>query len=133
MEITATIDEKVKIVTETSIRRHLKLEDSDGISNFPNTKIFEQLALIGVKDQQSQLSPITHPQPSSPPHTNVADEVASTRVDVRHRGVATAVTGLDAVNESTKDGGTKRATEEELGQQSSKKQKPDELSQEEIQ
>ncbi|GKG44244.1 hypothetical protein Tco_0485682, partial [Tanacetum coccineum] len=30
MEITATIDEKVKVVSEASIRRHLKLEDSDG-------------------------------------------------------------------------------------------------------
>ncbi|GJZ67612.1 hypothetical protein Tco_0630852 [Tanacetum coccineum] len=49
MEITATIDGKVKIVTEASIRRHLKLEDSDGISNLPTTKIFEQLALMGSK------------------------------------------------------------------------------------
>ncbi|GJR04724.1 hypothetical protein Tco_0527708 [Tanacetum coccineum] len=32
MEITATIDGKVKTVIEASIRRHLKLEDSDGIS-----------------------------------------------------------------------------------------------------
>ncbi|GKA58014.1 hypothetical protein Tco_0757202 [Tanacetum coccineum] len=47
MEITATIDGKIKIVTETSIRRHLKLEDSDGISNLPTTEIFEQLALMG--------------------------------------------------------------------------------------
>ncbi|GKA32648.1 hypothetical protein Tco_0719015 [Tanacetum coccineum] len=47
MEITATIDGKVKIVSEASIRRHLKLEDYDGISNLPTTKIFEQLALIG--------------------------------------------------------------------------------------
>ncbi|GKF09524.1 hypothetical protein Tco_0043748 [Tanacetum coccineum] len=38
-----------------------------------------------------------------------------------------------AVTESTKAEGTKRATEEELGQQSSKKQKSDELSQEELQ
>ncbi|GJR09086.1 putative ribonuclease H-like domain-containing protein [Tanacetum coccineum] len=38
---------KVKIVTEASIRRHLKLEDSDGISNLPTTEIFEQLALMG--------------------------------------------------------------------------------------
>nr|GFA80105.1 hypothetical protein [Tanacetum cinerariifolium] len=29
MEITATIDGKVKIVTEASVRRHLKLEDSE--------------------------------------------------------------------------------------------------------
>ncbi|GJX85154.1 retrovirus-related pol polyprotein from transposon TNT 1-94 [Tanacetum coccineum] len=31
MEITAIIDGKVKVVSEASIRRHLKLEDSDGI------------------------------------------------------------------------------------------------------
>ncbi|GJW43856.1 hypothetical protein Tco_0072655 [Tanacetum coccineum] len=47
MEITATIDGRVKTITEASIRRHLKLEDSDGISTLPNTKIFEQLALMG--------------------------------------------------------------------------------------
>ncbi|GJY10453.1 hypothetical protein Tco_0378638 [Tanacetum coccineum] len=35
-------------------------------------------------------------QLSSPPHTNVADEVASTCVDVRHEGAATTVTSLDA-------------------------------------
>nr|GEV26622.1 reverse transcriptase domain-containing protein [Tanacetum cinerariifolium] len=46
-EINPTIDERVKIVSEASIRRHLKLEDSDGISNLPNTEIFEQLALMG--------------------------------------------------------------------------------------
>nr|GEY29357.1 hypothetical protein [Tanacetum cinerariifolium] len=47
VQITTTIDGKVKLVSEASIRRHLKLEDSDGISTFPNTKIFEQLALMG--------------------------------------------------------------------------------------
>ncbi|GJT80993.1 hypothetical protein Tco_1055335 [Tanacetum coccineum] len=47
MEITATIDGKVKVVSEASIRRHLKLEDSDGISTFPTTEIFKQLALMG--------------------------------------------------------------------------------------
>ncbi|GJS13776.1 hypothetical protein Tco_0408248 [Tanacetum coccineum] len=47
MEITATIDGKVKIVSESSIRRHLKLEDYDGLSTLPSIKIFEQLALMG--------------------------------------------------------------------------------------
>ncbi|GJW28447.1 hypothetical protein Tco_0045322 [Tanacetum coccineum] len=46
MEITATIDGRVKTITEASIRRHLKLEDSDGISTLPTADIFEQLALI---------------------------------------------------------------------------------------
>ncbi|GKA01106.1 hypothetical protein Tco_0673771 [Tanacetum coccineum] len=48
MEITTTIDGKVKTIFEASIRRHLKLEDSDGISNLPTTEIFEQLALMGT-------------------------------------------------------------------------------------
>ncbi|GKE88551.1 hypothetical protein Tco_1566026 [Tanacetum coccineum] len=36
------------------------------------------------------------PQLSSPPNTNVADEAASTGVDVRHGGAATTVTSLNA-------------------------------------
>ncbi|GKC36411.1 hypothetical protein Tco_1048795 [Tanacetum coccineum] len=48
MEITATIDGKVKVVSEASIRRHLKLEDSDGISTL-TSEIFEQLDLMGSK------------------------------------------------------------------------------------
>ncbi|GKC15462.1 hypothetical protein Tco_1012244 [Tanacetum coccineum] len=48
MEITATIDGKVKVVFEASIRRHLKLEYSDGISTLPTSEIFEQLALMGL-------------------------------------------------------------------------------------
>ncbi|GKD65505.1 hypothetical protein Tco_1307613 [Tanacetum coccineum] len=46
IELTATIDGKVKIVTEASIRRHLQLAYSDGISSLP-TEIFEQLSLMG--------------------------------------------------------------------------------------
>ncbi|GJT98891.1 hypothetical protein Tco_1094409 [Tanacetum coccineum] len=56
MEITATIDGKVKIVTEGSIRRHLKLEYSDGISNLPTTEIFEQLALTGYVSNFDKLT-----------------------------------------------------------------------------
>ncbi|GJV79979.1 putative ribonuclease H-like domain-containing protein [Tanacetum coccineum] len=48
MEITATIDGRLKTVTEASIRRHLKLEDSAGINSLPNAEIFEQLALMGI-------------------------------------------------------------------------------------
>ncbi|GKA56988.1 hypothetical protein Tco_0756060 [Tanacetum coccineum] len=76
MEITATIDGRVKIVTEASIRRHLKLEDFDGISTLPNTKIFEQLALMGA--------PSTSQPPTSPPSmqtTHVAEEAATMPYD----------------------------------------------------
>ncbi|GJY08298.1 hypothetical protein Tco_0375352 [Tanacetum coccineum] len=88
METTATIDGKVKIVSEASIRRHLKLEDSDGISNLPTTEIFEQLALMGQE--------FVVPQTKSPTQTNVADEAASTGVDVRHGGAAITITSLNA-------------------------------------
>ncbi|GKB54178.1 putative ribonuclease H-like domain-containing protein [Tanacetum coccineum] len=40
MEITATIDGKVKVVSEASIRRHHKLEDFDG-TFFPSVEIFD--------------------------------------------------------------------------------------------
>ncbi|GKC68502.1 hypothetical protein Tco_1101100, partial [Tanacetum coccineum] len=102
MEITATIDGKVKIVSEASIRRHLKLEDFDGISNLPTTEIFEQLALMGGPVVQGEGSTVlveqesVVPQPRSPTQTNVADEAASRGVDVRHEGDATTVTSLDA-------------------------------------
>ncbi|GJU09870.1 hypothetical protein Tco_1132266 [Tanacetum coccineum] len=46
--ITTTIDRKVKVfVSKASIRRHLKLEDSEGLKTLPTAEIFEQLALVG--------------------------------------------------------------------------------------
>ncbi|GJX94006.1 putative reverse transcriptase, RNA-dependent DNA polymerase [Tanacetum coccineum] len=139
VELTTTIDGKVKIVTEASVRRHLQLASSDGISSFPNTKIFEQLSLMGeniplfptmivqglvvqgegsthpveshhtptsaLSTSQPLISPTSKrtirqeyvvPQPRSPTQTHVADEATSTSVDVRYRGSATTVTGLEA-------------------------------------
>ncbi|GJW17920.1 hypothetical protein Tco_0025356 [Tanacetum coccineum] len=72
MEITATIDGRVKTVTEASIRRHIKLEDFDGISTLPNTKFFEQLALMGAP---STSQPLT--LPPSMKTTYVAEEAAT--------------------------------------------------------
>ncbi|GJX48896.1 retrovirus-related pol polyprotein from transposon TNT 1-94 [Tanacetum coccineum] len=53
--ISATIDRKVKVlVFDASNRRHLKLEDSEGLSSLPNAEIFEQLANMGyVTDSDS--------------------------------------------------------------------------------
>ncbi|GJY27076.1 hypothetical protein Tco_0401802 [Tanacetum coccineum] len=53
--ITATIDRKVKVfVSEASIRRHLKLEDSEGLKTLPTIEIFEQLALMGVSPSHAR-------------------------------------------------------------------------------
>ncbi|GJW00019.1 hypothetical protein Tco_1555270 [Tanacetum coccineum] len=56
MEITATIDGRVKTITEASIRRHLKLEDADGIPTLSNAEIFEQLALMGYASDFDKLT-----------------------------------------------------------------------------
>ncbi|GJW00304.1 hypothetical protein Tco_0109333 [Tanacetum coccineum] len=56
IEITATIDGRVKTIIEASIRRHLKLEDSDGINTLPTTDFFEQLALIGYVSNSDSLT-----------------------------------------------------------------------------
>ncbi|GJZ46589.1 putative ribonuclease H-like domain-containing protein [Tanacetum coccineum] len=56
VEITATIDGQLKTITEASLRRHLKLEDADGISSLPNTEIFEQLALMGYVSDSDKLT-----------------------------------------------------------------------------
>ncbi|GJR29090.1 hypothetical protein Tco_1105322 [Tanacetum coccineum] len=46
--ITAIIDGHSLTITEGSLRRHLKLDDQDGLSSIPNSEIFEQLALLGI-------------------------------------------------------------------------------------
>ncbi|GJX10400.1 hypothetical protein Tco_0200259 [Tanacetum coccineum] len=97
MEITATIDERGKTVTEASIMRHLKLEDSDGISTLLNTEIFEQLALMGGPNFQGEGStvpveshhtstsaPSTSQPPTLPPFkqtTHVTEEAATMPYD----------------------------------------------------
>ncbi|GJY89336.1 putative ribonuclease H-like domain-containing protein [Tanacetum coccineum] len=72
MEITATIDGKVKVVFEASIRRHLKLEDFDASKGYTgmDTPLFQTMLVQ-------------------------ADEAASTGVDVRNGGAATTVSSLD--------------------------------------
>ncbi|GJS08393.1 hypothetical protein Tco_0365189 [Tanacetum coccineum] len=72
--ITATIDGKVKVVSEASIRQNLKLEDSDGISTLSTTEIFEQLALMGygqtLQGEGSTIPIESHHTPTSAPSTS---------------------------------------------------------------
>nr|GEY94904.1 hypothetical protein [Tanacetum cinerariifolium] len=46
-KILATIDGKPRTISESSIRRNLKLNDEEGISTLPDTDLFENLALMG--------------------------------------------------------------------------------------
>ncbi|GJY65374.1 hypothetical protein Tco_0467612 [Tanacetum coccineum] len=54
--ITAIIDGQSKTITEASLRRHLKLEDHDGITSIPISEIFEQLALMGYQTDSDKLT-----------------------------------------------------------------------------
>nr|GEV10245.1 hypothetical protein [Tanacetum cinerariifolium] len=46
-KILATVDGKLKTISESSIRRNLKLNDEEGISTLPDAELFENLALMG--------------------------------------------------------------------------------------
>nr|GEU72541.1 retrovirus-related Pol polyprotein from transposon TNT 1-94 [Tanacetum cinerariifolium] len=45
--ILATVDGKLRTISESSIRRNLKLNDEEGISTLPDVELFENLALMG--------------------------------------------------------------------------------------
>ncbi|GJS72911.1 hypothetical protein Tco_0705752 [Tanacetum coccineum] len=55
-DITATIDGRDKIITKASIRRHLKLQDSEGLTSLPNAEIFKQLTRIGYATTSDSLT-----------------------------------------------------------------------------
>ncbi|GKA45630.1 hypothetical protein Tco_0738426 [Tanacetum coccineum] len=48
----ALVDGKKVIITETSVRRDLKLKDAEGIECLPNADIFAQLTLMGKEGQE---------------------------------------------------------------------------------
>ncbi|GKA87926.1 putative ribonuclease H-like domain-containing protein [Tanacetum coccineum] len=49
VQLQALVDGKKIIITESTVRRDLQLEDAEGVDCLPNATIFEQLALIGLK------------------------------------------------------------------------------------
>ncbi|GJW02701.1 putative ribonuclease H-like domain-containing protein [Tanacetum coccineum] len=56
VKITTTIDGHSLTITEGSLRRHLKLDDQDGLSSIPNSEIFEQLARMGYHTDSDKLT-----------------------------------------------------------------------------
>ncbi|GJT42579.1 hypothetical protein Tco_0951294 [Tanacetum coccineum] len=49
-------DNTKRLITEASLRRHLKLEDAEGISSLSNEEIFEQLAHMGYVTNSESLT-----------------------------------------------------------------------------
>ncbi|GKA74335.1 hypothetical protein Tco_0780637 [Tanacetum coccineum] len=56
VQLQALVDGNKVIITETSVRRDLKLEDAKGIKCLPNVDIFEQLALMGYEKPSQKLT-----------------------------------------------------------------------------
>ncbi|GKA02289.1 hypothetical protein Tco_0674954 [Tanacetum coccineum] len=56
VKLHATIDGHSLSITEGSLRRHLKLDDQDGITSLPTTEIFAQLALMGYATDSDKLT-----------------------------------------------------------------------------
>ncbi|GJV16524.1 hypothetical protein Tco_1361847 [Tanacetum coccineum] len=52
--IIAKFNDKQRTVTESSIRRHLKLLDDEGISTLPDNELFENLSLMGYNISPNQ-------------------------------------------------------------------------------
>nr|GEX10200.1 reverse transcriptase domain-containing protein [Tanacetum cinerariifolium] len=53
-KILATVDGVLRTVTESSLRRNLKLQDEEGISSLPDTELFENLTLMGYNISSNQ-------------------------------------------------------------------------------
>ncbi|GKB74050.1 putative ribonuclease H-like domain-containing protein [Tanacetum coccineum] len=56
VQLQALVDGNKVIITETSVRRDLQLEDAEGIACLPNADIFEQLALMEYEKPSQKLT-----------------------------------------------------------------------------
>ncbi|GKF03413.1 hypothetical protein Tco_0030336 [Tanacetum coccineum] len=56
VQIQALVDKKKVIITKTSVRSDLQLEDAKGTERLPNAIIFEQLTLMGYENLTQKLT-----------------------------------------------------------------------------
>ncbi|GKE21916.1 hypothetical protein Tco_1433428 [Tanacetum coccineum] len=56
VQLQALVDGKKVIITESTVRRNLHLEDAEGIDCLPNATIFEQLTLMGYEKVSQKLT-----------------------------------------------------------------------------
>nr|GEY37389.1 hypothetical protein [Tanacetum cinerariifolium] len=91
-KIIVTDDGKPRTISESSLRRHLKLNDEEGISSLPDAELFENLSLMGYNILPSQRTVplftsmiVTHGEglanPTEPHHTPSPQEHQSPQSD----------------------------------------------------
>ncbi|GKE94038.1 hypothetical protein Tco_1578893, partial [Tanacetum coccineum] len=78
--ILAKINGKQRTISELSIKRHLKLNEEEGIGTLPDNELFKNLSLMGSENQlESHHTPSTqHVSPPHPTHTSSPHEIQST-------------------------------------------------------
>ncbi|GKA06213.1 hypothetical protein Tco_0685437 [Tanacetum coccineum] len=93
--IIAKVNGKQRTVSESLIRRHLKLNDEEGISTFLENELFENLSLIVFKSKKRLTRGTTWISQSKVPSPG-ANETASRTRDDRHGEAFPTATSLDA-------------------------------------
>ncbi|GJV77609.1 putative ribonuclease H-like domain-containing protein [Tanacetum coccineum] len=91
VQLQALMDGKKIIITESTMRRDLQLEDAEGVDCLPNATIFKQLTLMGKNTEV--------PQPSGSTD-NVVDEVIYKELDDSLVRAATTASSLEAEQDS---------------------------------
>ncbi|GJR36402.1 proline-rich receptor-like protein kinase PERK9 [Tanacetum coccineum] len=108
VQLQALVDGKKIIITESTVRRDLQLEDAEGVDCPPNATIFEQLAVIGYEQKQKPRKPKrkdTQIPQSSGPIEHVADEAVNKELD------DSLATPNEAGSQGTTSGGGPRRQE----------------------
>nr|GEY36542.1 hypothetical protein [Tanacetum cinerariifolium] len=107
-KILATVDGKPRTISESSIRRNLKLNDEAGISSLPDAELFENLAQMGTvplfasmlvhqgEGSRNPTEPHHTPFPESSVLPTVADESASPLGDDSQGETCPTVSDLEA-------------------------------------
>ncbi|GJU50011.1 retrovirus-related pol polyprotein from transposon TNT 1-94 [Tanacetum coccineum] len=103
VQLHALVNGKKIIITESTVRRDLQLEDVEGVDCLPNSTIFEQLALMGEAFNRRKDTQV--PQ-SSDPSENVVDEAVHKQLGVWCQetiGDTTARTRFESVSKHSND------------------------------
>ncbi|GJZ18538.1 hypothetical protein Tco_0554661 [Tanacetum coccineum] len=95
VQLQSLVDEKKIIITESTVRRDLQLEDAEGVDCLPNATIFEQLTLMGKPKRKNTEIP-----QSSGPTDNVTNEAVNEEMDDNLVRAATTASSLEAEQDS---------------------------------
>nr|GEY92420.1 hypothetical protein [Tanacetum cinerariifolium] len=110
-QILATVDGIHRTVTESSLKRNLKLKDNEGISSLPDTELFENLTLMGYNISPNQKFNFQKEDREGVSATRSRDdalikgrsmdegEAATERISDDSKEMATVPTSIDAATE----------------------------------